>query len=246
MKLDPRIKLLLIAMLTSLAVFAKDIVYLGAVALTALLLDIMLRANILDALKRIRHFLSLIVFIAVVQSLTVKSGKSIVSIGNFTFISSAGLLNGAEFALRMGIIILASIIATTEKGRGMTDALIKLKLPYEIAFMVSVTIRFIPMFREEFASRLTALKLRGINIKKLNICKKVKVYTYLLSPTVAGSIIKSRELANAMEARAFRAYPQRTMLRDLRLKFIDYAVIISVIAYVALFAAVSIKIGGII
>lgn len=246
MKLDPRTKLLLIATLTTLAVFALDVFYLMAVLLTTIIVNILLKADILSAIKRLKTIISLIIFIAIVQSLTVKEGASLIKIANFNLITTGGLLNGAEFALRMGIIIFASVIASTEKGRGMIDALIKLKIPYEIAFMVSVTIRFIPVFRNEFAARLTALKLRGIDIKKLKFNKKLKAYSYLLAPAVTGSMLKSRTLAAAMESRGFRAYKKRTMLSALRLKYIDYAVIIITIAYIAAFIYASFEYGGII
>ncbi len=246
MRLDPRVKLLIIAVLTSLAVFAKDLVYLSALLGTAVLVDIVLRADIVSALKRLRPLLSLILFISIVQSLTIKSGVAIIHIANVRLITTSGLISGAEFALRMGIIIFASIIATTEKGRGMTDALIRLRMPYEIAFMVSVTISFFPMFREEFSARVRALKLRGIDISRLKFGQKLKAYSYLFSPAVAGGIIKSRALARAMEARAFRAYPQRTMLRELRMRSADYVVILLSTAYLAAFIATSVIIGGII
>ena len=245
MRIDPRVKLLIIVILTSIAVFALDIVYLAAVFIISLLFNIILKAKLFSAFKRLKHLLSLIIFIAVMQSLSVKGGIALVSIGKITLITSGGLLNGAEFALRMGIIIFASLIASTEEGRGMVDALIKLKVPYELAFMVSIALRFIPMFSEEFKSRLNAIKLRGIDIVKLNIVRKIKLYTYLLTPTVSGAIIKSRCLATAMEARAFRAYSKRTMLNNLRLNFVDYVFIIIIIGILTAFITMSFTTGGI-
>jgi energy-coupling factor transport system permease protein len=45
-------------------------------------------------------------------------------------------------------------------------------------------------------------------------------------PVVSGAVIKSRELATAMETRAFRAYPKRTSYMVLTMQRADYAVII--------------------
>lgn len=246
MRLDPRTKLLIIIVMTSLAIFAKDLVYLAIIFILILLFNLMMKTKVINAVKRLKHLISLIVFIALMQSLTVKEGIPLIIIGKINLITSGGLINGAEFALRMAIIIFASLIASTEEGRGMIDALISVKIPYELAFMVSVSIRFIPVFSEEFKSRLNAIRMRGIEIKRLSIIRKLKLYTYLLSPTIYSAVLKSRLLAKSMEARGFRAYPQRTALRVLRLKVADFVVIMILAATLALFIFASCTLGGIV
>jgi len=217
MRIDPRIKLLIILSLTTLSVLSKDIVYLAVVAIITIIIDILLRINIISSVKRIKYLISLIIFISLMQSLTIKGGAVLVHIGSVRIISLKGLIFGAEFALRMSIIIFASLIASTSEGNEMTDALIKLKIPYEIAFMVMITIRFLPMFGDEFRNRLNAVVMRGINIKKLKFNKKIQLYSYIMSSTLSGSVIKSRELAKSIESRGFRAYRKRTILRELHL-----------------------------
>lgn len=238
MKLDPRTKLLLILLLTTLAVLAKDIVYLGAVASAALITDIILRLDIISAFKRLRHFLSVLVFIALAQSVFVKSGEVILSAGKVNLLTTGGLVSAAEFVLRMSVILFAGIIAASSEGREMTDGMLLLGMPYELAFMSSVALRFLPVFRDEFSSRLSALALRGIDIKKLRVGKKLRVYGYLISPAVLGCIIRSEELARAMSARAFRAEKKRTMLRRLKFTAADYLVIAASVCLTAAYLAV--------
>jgi energy-coupling factor transport system permease protein len=245
MRADPRVKILFILCLSTLAVLALDIVYLGIVFITAFIIDLLLKVNIIQAFKKVKHLLSLIIFIALMQSLTVREGVALIKIGSFTIVTTGGLLNGAEFAVRMSIIIFSSLIAATSDSREMTDALIKLKVPYEIAFMTSVAIRFLPMFRDEFSSRLNAIAMRGLDVKKLKLRKKLKVYSYMLAPTVSGSIIKSRDLANSMISRGFRAYDKRTMLRVLKLHASDYMLILLSAAYLGGFLYFMYTYGGI-
>jgi len=88
-----------------------------------------------------------------------------------------------------------------------------MKVPYEIAFMVSIAVRFLPIFRNEMIDMVTALQLRGIDLKKLGYREKIKVYQYLLLPITTNSILMAKELATAMEMRGFRAYAQRTSYR---------------------------------
>lgn len=226
MKLDPRVRLLIIILITSLAVLAKDIAYLAIVFAAAALVDIIMKLDIIGAIKRLRHFLWLILFIAFVQSLTVKGGTTLISIKSVNLLTTKGIGFAIEFVLRMGIILFAGLIAASSDGREMTDGLLKMGLPYEFAFMSAITLRFLPVFSEEFRSRMNAMAMRGIDIKKMPIGKKIKIYGYLIAPAVSGCIIKSRELALAMSSRGFGAHKKRTMLRELKLTAKDWVVIV--------------------
>lgn len=226
MTLDPRTRLLLIILITTLAVLAKDTVYLAVVCIGAVIINLALRLDILSTLKRLKYFFTLIVFIALVQSLTVKGGTPLIKIGGFVLLSTKGIIFAAEFMLRMSIILFAGLIASSANGREMTDGLLKLGMPYEFAFMSAITLRFLPVFRAEFASRINALSLRGIDIKRLPLGKKLKLYGYLIAPVISSCVLKSEALALAMTARGFGANPKRTMLRELRLTYKDWLVII--------------------
>jgi energy-coupling factor transporter transmembrane protein EcfT len=234
MKFDPRTKLLTIAVLTALSVFAPDIAYLGGLLAVTVIFNFVYKVNFLLVFKRLRILISAVVFVSLISSLTV-SGEPLWVVNGATVVSVQGLVAGASFFLRMAIIIFAAAMALTSDAKEMTDALIKLKFPYEISFMVSAVLKFLPQMREEFVNRINGVKIRGIDIKKLKINKKFKVYAYVLAPAVVGSALKSRALADAMTARAFRAHNTRTMLRDLKLKFGDFIVIILMLALVAAF-----------
>jgi energy-coupling factor transport system permease protein len=92
--------------------------------------------------------------------------------------------------------------------------------------MVSVGIRFLPMLRNEFRDVITAIQLRGVELKRIPLKKRIRVYSYIFTPIVAGAINKARKLSIAMETRAFRAYPDRTSYLILKLIARDYIVII--------------------
>ena len=72
---------------------------------------------------------------------------------------------------------------------------------------------------------VVALQLRGIDLKKIKLKEKLLTYKYLLLPITANSILRARELATAMEMKAFRAYPKRTSYRMLKMNIIDYLII---------------------
>lgn len=246
MNLDPRTRLLLIILVTTLAVLAKDIVYLAIICAATVTINLALRLDILPAIKRLKHFFTLIVFIALVQSLTVKGGTPLIKIGSFVLLSTKGIGFATEFLLRMSIILFAGLIAASAHGREMTDGLQKLGMPYEFAFMSAIALRFLPIFRAEFATRINALSLRGIDTKRLSIGKKLKLYSYLIAPVISSCVLKSEVLALAMTARGFGANPKRTMLRQLRLTYKDWLVIILSLLLTAAYLAFMYSYGTII
>lgn len=213
MKFDPRTKLLTITALTTLSVLAPSLAYLAAGLVVTLAFDALFGVNLWRTLRRLWFFFFAVALLAVIQ----------------------GLAAGLAFFLRMSIIIFASAIAATSDAREMTDALIKLKFPYEIGFMVSAVLRFFPLLRDELSNRVKAIAVRGVDVKRLGLFKKLRAYAFVIAPAVVGCAIRSGHLADAMTARAFRAYSSRTMLRQLRLRARDCIVVFVVVGYIAAF-----------
>ncbi len=235
---DPRVKILLIVLLTTLAVLAKDIMYLGIVVILSIIADCCFKADIISLFKRLKHFFWLVIFISIVQSLSIKGGESLIYIKDVVLLSTRGIQFAVEFIFRMSIIVFAGGIATTSEGQEFMDGLLKMRLPYEFVFMATIALRYLPLFREEFTSRLNAIYIRGINIKKLKFSKKLKIYGAIIAPTVAGSVLKSQELSKSIEARGFRAMKKRTMLRYIKFNLCDYVIclfaILSFLVYLGL------------
>jgi len=101
--------------------------------------------------------------------------------------------------------------------------------------MVSIAIRFLPILKEEMSDMIIAIQLRGIDIKKVKLIKKIKIYKYIMLPIVTNSILKARELSLAMEMRGFRAYSTRTSYMVLKMNRLDYLIIASSIVVTILF-----------
>lgn len=225
-KLDPRTKILIVLCLSSLGVFIRKIDMLAFVLFISLIIALLLKSNLFSIIKKLKKVLYLIIFIAIIQSIFTPTGKPIINIGNFSLLTLEGLEKGIQFVLRMGVIIVSATILATSNSRDIVQGLIQWKIPYEISFMVSVGIRFLPMLTEEIKDSVNAIQLRGIELEKIPFKRKLKMYSYIFTPIVSSSILKAQNLSVAMEARAFRAFPQRTSYRVLKMTFIDYAIII--------------------
>ncbi len=221
MKLDPRTKLVIVFSLSSLAVFVQEIKLLIMVLTVSIGLVYLIGGNFYF-LKKARKFIILFIGIAVLQSLFSPSGESLLCIGNFPLLTSGGLIKGVRVILRMMIIIISATIMTGSNPREIVQGLIQWRIPYELAFMVSLATRFLPLLAEEARDVYTAIQLRGIEPEKLPLKKRLKLYSYLLTPILSGVMVKATEISTSMETRAFRAFPERTSYLRLEFQLLDY------------------------
>lgn len=236
LRLDPRTKLITALIFSTLAIIHSDLRILIIVLIITLVSAISINKEITYILSRLKALLILVAGIAVIQSLFTSSGNPLLKIGDFIIMTDFGASRGLEFLMRMGIIASSSMILVSSSSREMIQGMIKLRIPYEIAFMVSVGVRFFPVFREELIDMTNAIQLRGLDLKKIGIGEKLKAYTYLLMPITVNSLLKAKELSVAMEARAFRAYPTRTSWVELRFSMIDYIVLFLAVVFALLIA----------
>ena len=232
-KLDPRTKLTIIICLTSTAVIINNWAFLSGFCLVSFLLLIIFGVSPWGMVKRIRVLLYMVVVIALMQSIFAPSGQTLLAVGSLKLITSGGLVKAAEFILRMLIIIASAGILSTSNHREIIQGLVQWKLPYEIAFMASMGIRFLPAFAEEFRDAMTAVQLRGVDIRKLPLRQKLEVTASLFQPVVAGALLKSRDISMSIEMRGLRAYPSRTSYLVLELVREDYIVMFSVVVLTA-------------
>lgn len=212
----------MVLVLSTLALIYNSLFSLAMILAAAVLIALALSSNLISMLARLKKLIGGMIAIGVAQSIFIKSGNPIITIGSLALLTDYGLAKALEFILRLGIIIISSVIITTSSSREVVQGLVQMKVPYEIAFMVSTAVRFLPLFREEMTDMVTALQLRGIDLKKIRLREKLKIYKYLLLPITTNAILRARELATAMEMRAFRAYPHRTSYRVLEMKMKDY------------------------
>lgn len=227
MKLDPRTKLVMVLCITTLAViYDSPAVLLPLLAGTSGLLFLFgIDLKMVAGYLRPYLFLLLILFLA--QCIFTPGGEVLLAAGPVRLVGTRGLLSGASVVLRLLVVIAAAILLTTSNSRDFISGLVQWKVPYEIAFMVSVTIRFLPLFRDEFVNVVTAVQLRGVELKQVPWGQKIDLFRRLFFPVVYGALLRAQQLSVAMEARAFRAYPQRTYLRQLYLTRWDYCLMLA-------------------
>ena len=220
--LDPRTKILIVAIISTLGIAYKDIRTLVLIFCISSIIAFIINHNLIFVIKKLKRLLLVVLFIAIIQSVLTSGGQVLIEVFGIKILTDYGLIRAIEFILRVGIIILASIIITTSSSREILQGLVKLKIPYEIVFMVTIALRFLPMLRDEAINMFTAIQLRGLDFKRIAFGKKIKVYKYLLLPIIISSILKAKDLSIVMDMRGLRAYPTRTSYRQLKLSIKDY------------------------
>lgn len=224
-KADVRAKLAVVLCFSTIGVFIQHIYVLGLILVMSVLVALLFGADLIKSFKATRRLWYLFFAIVVLQSIFLREGEVILSIRNFTLLNTGGILKGTEFLLRVSIIVFSATIIATSNYREVVQGMVQLKIPYEIAFMVSVAVRFLPLLRNELKDTLTAIQLRGVEIDRIPLKKRLRVYSYIFMPVISGAVRKAQTLSMAMETRAFRAYPGRTSFLVLRLTAGDYIII---------------------
>lgn len=224
--LDPRVKLIIVLSLSTTAVFIKDVYYLGGILLISITISILFNSPLLSLINKFKRMLWLIVSLIFIQSIFIADGTSIITLGDITFLTIQGIMKGLQLVLRMLIIIISASIMATNTSREIVQGLVQWRIPYEIAFMVSIAIRFLPMLTDEIRDVVIAIQLRGIELEKIPLRKRIKIYSYVLMPIVANTMVKARKLSTAMEMRGFGVNENRTSYHTLQMRRIDYTVIV--------------------
>ena len=140
--LDPRSKLVLVLCLSTLGVLIQDIRVLTAVLSVSMVLSVAAGSRLFALVKKFRRILWLFVAIAIIQSIFSPSGRVLVNLGGIKLITVGGLYKGVAMVLRMSIVMVSATIMATSNYREIVQGLVQWRIPYEIAFMVSVAIRF--------------------------------------------------------------------------------------------------------
>ncbi len=136
------------------------------------------------------------------------------------------------------LIIGSSLMTLTTTPNNLTDGMEKLMAPlkrlhvpvHEVAMMMSIALRFIPILLEETDKIMKAQIARGADFESGNLIKKVKSLVPLLVPLFISAFRRANDLAMAMEARCYRGGEHRTKMKPLLYHKRDRA------AYAVLFA----------
>jgi energy-coupling factor transport system permease protein len=236
-RIDPRVKVLAIVIITITFMAQRRIEMLafGLLGVTALFL--LAKLPIRYALRSLIPLLPLFAFVLILQILfyphqqAYEAGGVVLWHWKGLIISWASLVSIGTIALRMVAILLlitlftslADVSDLTHGVDGLLRPFQRLGLPaHEVALMLLVTFRFVPMLGQELERLLKAQAARGGEFSRGWGVRRIRQMIPLIVPLFVAALRRAEELAEAMEARGYSGGRGRTRLINLRMRFSDW------------------------
>lgn len=133
----------------------------------------------------------------------------------------------------------SSIMTYTTTPKQLTDGiekslgfLSKIKVPvHEVALIMCLALRFIPILMEEADRIIKAQSSRGVDFEEGNMFVRMKKMVSILIPLLVSAIRRANDLAYAMDARCYHGGAGRTKMKPLKYTLKDYLAYIVIITY---------------
>ena len=235
-RLDPRVKLVgTLLYLISLFLFKSISGYLVATLFLVGIIKIS-KVPFRFIVKGLKPVIMLLMITVLFNLFLTRDGEVLFHAWIIT-ITEGGLRTAVYMAIRLIYLIIGSSLMTfTTTPNELTDGLEALLRPlnkihvpvHEIAMIMSIALRFIPILLEETDKIMKAQLARGADFESGNIIQRAKSMIPILA----------NDLAMAMEARCYRGGDGRTKMKPLHYCSRDYMAYVVVIAYVILVVAV--------
>lgn len=247
-RLDPRTKInITFLYITSLFISQSFLAY----AITFIFLAFGIKLSRVPVKFMLKGLKSIVVIILLTISFNIflTPGEHVVFQWQFIRITQEGLVVAAMMAVRLILLIVGSSLLTlTTSPITLTDgieALLKplerIKVPaHEIAMMMTIALRFIPILLEETDKIMKAQMARGADFENGNLMQKSKNLIPLLVPLFISSFRRADDLALAMEARCYRGGEGRTRMHKLQYFKRDYTAYGITLAYLCVLVAIKI------
>ena len=184
----------------------------------------------------------ILLLISVVFNLFMTQGNILLKIGPLA-ITDNGLKIAIYMAIRLIFLVIGtSVMTLTTTPNALTDGLEKglgflkiIHVPvHEIAMMMSIALRFIPILTEETDKIMKAQMARGARFDDGGIIQRAKSMVPLLVPLFVSAYRRATDLAMAMEARCYHGGEGRTKMKPLVYRQRDAIAYICIFIYLVL------------
>jgi energy-coupling factor transport system permease protein len=249
--MDPRVKLVgTLVFLISLFLGRNIIMYMVATAFLVWVIKVS-RVPFKFMVRGLKSIVYIAIFSAMFN-LFLTDGEVLVSFWVIK-ITREGVEMAAFMVIRLIYLIIGSSLMTlTTTPNDLTDGLEKglgflkkINVPvHEIAMMMSIALRFIPILIEETDKIMKAQMARGADFEHGSIINRAKALVPILVPLFVSAFRRANELATAMEARCYHGGDGRTKMRPLKYRRVDAYGYLCLGGYLAVMIAVKVLRGG--
>lgn len=230
--LDPRTKLVFLIVYIVSVFLATTFWGLGACAVAFLVCAICSRVPFGKLLKSVKGILFLLVFTAILNVFFYSPAENETALWGWKFINiyEGGLISAAFLIVRLFLLVLGSSLLTlTTTPVALTDGIESLLTPlkwikipvHDIALIMSIALRFIPILTDETSRIMNAQKARGTDFESGGLFKRIKAIVPILIPLLISAFRRADELGDAMDARCYAGSKTRTKYKKLRFSWRD-------------------------
>ncbi len=211
-RLDPRVKLLISGLM-----FVTTLIVRSVFQLAIVLVFMVAVAVVATVLKRVARTMAL-----------TATFSAFIFVINIIF--THNLETSALYATRfVAIVVSTSLFFITTSPDELEQVMKTFRLPRDVIFAFVTAVRFIPVMMLDTLQIMDAQKSRGLELEKGNVLKRVRNMIPILIPLVVNSVVRSGELAEAMESRAYGAVPRPTSLTEYRARSVDRVVALAAV-----------------
>ena len=145
-------------------------------------------------------------------------------------------------AVRLFLLVLGSSLLTlTTTPVSLADGIESLLSPlkvihfpvHELALIMSIALRFIPILTDETGRIMNAQKARGADFETGGLAKRVKAIIPILIPLLISAFRRADELGDAMDARCYSGSKVRTKYKKLTFGWRDVVAFFALAALIA-------------
>jgi energy-coupling factor transport system permease protein len=158
--------------------------------------------------------------------------------------SVEGGLYGLNIVLKsLTILLVMPLLLFSTDLNNMMIGMVKMHVPYKLAFIFSATLRFFPLLTQEIRNIMDAQRLRGLELEKINPVRRAFLYAKLAVPFILNSLMKSQQLDLVLQAKAFSGSSERTYLYESELNRTDWCVILCSVIFLMFSVVLNIRWG---
>ncbi len=223
-RLDPRTKMIGVLILFIICLCFNHPLYMVAISLSVMLIAILAKA--LPNFWRLRIILTLLfVFSTVTWPFFIKGPNPLWSWGPFQ-VSQESLFYAIAMGLRLSTFVsIGLIFLSTTRNEELTNGLIRMGVPYPIAFALSTALRLVPTFAGAGATIIQAQISRGLDLESGSIFSRIGKFIPQAVPLFIYAIRHTNLLAMALESKGFSPGLKRTLYYDPHMGRIDHMVL---------------------
>lgn len=240
-RLDPTVKIVLLAFLIAAVIAANTLAGYGIVIAFAVAAAMLSHIGMHAALGSVKRLLWFFIVIFIMNLCFFKSENAWVRFWIFSP-SYEGMMQGVKVIVRVVVILVfCNILNTTTPPVAVTNAIENLLSPLrfirvptrQIALILSVSIQFIPILFEEADNIKKAQLARGARFDSRKLTDKAAAVLPMVVPIFVCAFRRADELSLAMEARGYRVDTKCKSKRNFHIGFAEIAALVLCIALCA-------------